>query len=222
MAKSTAGTAKQAHSPTGVGSQNSIQHSFDAPNPLCAASCIFSNNYGTCYAQCTGTDQSSQSNPGNAYPGGTYGTTSTDVSGSKPVVTPGTNKTTTSGPATSPTGVPQTGGNYGTSSTSGTPTSTPGAGVIAPPFGTVSWQDFGIRAGLVVGGSILIIVGVIKIFSGQPVIQNVPGTTLPRRAATPPVVERRSFVETRPVGNPPPNPSVRTRPNVTAAAAGAP
>lgn len=197
MAKSTASTVKQTHSPTGVGSQNSTPHSFTIPNVGCAASCVFSNNYNTCYNQCANPPAS---NPGSAYPPGSYGVQPIDVSGSKPVVSPGTNKTTTSGTAVSPTGVPQTGGDYGTTSTSGTPTST-----AAPtsPFGTASWQDFGIRAGLVVGGSILIIVGVIKIFSNQPVIQNVPGT-LPRRPSTPPkpIVTRRSFVETREVGKP--------------------
>ncbi len=189
------------------------------PNGVCAAQCILDiTNYGACYNACISNQPSVVVLPGG---GSANPVSSTNVSSSKPVVTPGTNKTTTSGPATLPTGVPQTGGNYGTASTSGTPTSTPGAGVIAPPFGTVSWQDFGIRTGLVIGGSILVIIGVIKIFSGQPVMQNAPGTVLPRRPSAPPrpIVERRSFVETRQVSNPP---TVNKTPNVSAAAAGEP
>lgn len=201
------------HTATGLGNQNAIQHNFAPPNGVCAAQCVLDIfNYGACYNACVNNQPSVVVTTGG---GSANPVTSTDVSSSKPVVSPGTNRTTTSGTGVEPTGVPQTGGNFGTTSTSGTPTSTAAS---TSPFGTASWQDFGIRAGLVVGGSILIIVGVIKIFSGQPVIQSVPGT-LPRRAPTPPVVERRSFVETRDISRPP---TVNKTPNVAAAAAGAP
>jgi hypothetical protein len=113
---------------------------------------------------------------------------------------------------------PPAGFNLPGSSTSGTG-STTGTGATGTT-GTGTWQDIGIRAGLVLGGGILVIVGTIKIFSGQPV--NVPGT-LRRRPGGPsgtPAVQRRSYVETRDVGEPPENVTVRTTPDLAAAAAG--
>jgi hypothetical protein len=107
-------------------------------------------------------------------------------------------------------------GNVGTPSSTST-TGTPSNGTATTG---INWQDIGIRIGLVVGGSILVIVGIIRIFTGQPV--QAPGT-LSRRRPTPtppPQMQSRSYVETRQVGNPPANPTVRTRPNVAAAAAG--
>lgn len=184
---------------------------FQFPNVICAAQCLGSNNYSTCYNQCVNPPAS---NPGSAYPPGSYGVQPIDVSGSKPVVSTSTGKPTTSGSATQ--------GTQPANQTYPSAAATSPTGVASSLLANVNWQDIGIRAGLVLGGSILIIVGVIKIFSGQPV--NVPGQLARRRPtpSPPPAVQSRSFVETRQVGSPPPNPTVRTRPNVVAAAAGEP
>jgi hypothetical protein len=197
--------------PKTVGSQHSATvPEFTFPNIGCAASCLGSNNYSTCYNQCVNPPAS---NPSSAIPAGSYGVTTVQGNQS-PVVTPGTNKNTTSGPATTGTGTgTNTANQTYPSSAASSPTSL---------LANVNWQDVGIRAGLVIAGMILIIVGVIKLFSGQPV--QVPGTLARRRPkpTPPPSMQTRSFVETRQVGSPPANATVRTTPNTAAAAAGAP
>jgi hypothetical protein len=104
------------------------------------------------------------------------------------------------------------GGTTGTTGNTGTAGTTAATGI--------NWSDIGIRIGLVVGGAILVLVGITKIFSGQPV--NVPGTLARRRPTPtpPPQMQTRSYVETRQVGSTPANPTVRNRPDLAAAAAG--
>lgn len=193
MAKSTANTPT--HSAKGVGSQNSTQHSFDFPNPICALQCtgdLF--NYSACYNQCINPPTVVQ-NPGT---GSANPAPATNLGGN-PVVDPKTGKPTTSGPATQG------------SQPSNQPYPTP-SGLPQSPTGTpINWQDVGIRAGLVIGGSILIIVGIIKIF-GSPAERVVSSMNQPmsnpqlaRRPSTPPqpIVTKRSYVETRKVNEPP-------------------
>lgn len=184
---------------------------FTFPNIGCAAQCLGNiAGYSACYNNCV--NSSSSGSPAVVSTGGGGSvSTPTIIQGNKsPVVTPGTNQNTTSGAATTGTGT-------GTNTANQTYPSS-----AASALSNVNWSDIGIRAGLVLGGSILIIIGIVKIFSGQPV--NVPGTLQRRRPtpSPPPMMQSRSFVETRPVGSPPPNPTVRTTPNTAAAAAGAP
>lgn len=206
----TATTAKTSNQKAVQAASTATQHSatlpgFSFPNPGCAAQCLGDLfNYSNCYNSCV--------NPASIVSVAGSGSTSsvTPITGSSnPIVNPVTGQTITSG-----TGV------QGTQPANQTYPSSAATGTNA--LANVNWQDIGIRAGLVLGGSILVIVGIVKIFSGQPV--TVPGQLARRRPTPtpPPVMQSRSFVETRPVSNPPPNPTVRTTPNVTAAAAGAP
>lgn len=188
MAKSTASTAS--HSATGVGSQNSTPHSFQMPNGVCAAQCILDiTNYGACYSSCVNNQPSIVSTGG----GSVNPITPVNVSGSKPVVDPSTGKPTTSGTAV-----------QGNSPANQTYPSS--GGIQNAGLTNINWQDVGIRAGLVIGGSILIIVGLIKLFGAEKIVaqvnQPMSNPTLPRRPSEPPkpIVTRRTIVETKPSG----------------------
>lgn len=210
--------------------QNAVAHSFAPPNVGCAAQCVLDFvNYNACYNACVNPIAVVQTGGG----GSAYTPSVTDISGSKPVVDPKTGKTITSGTGVEPSSPPQNNSGFGTSSSSGQITSTPGS--TSPIAGTqlanVNWQDVGIRAGLVIGGSILVIVGVVKLFGGEKIVaqmnQPMNNSALPRRndeglGSSVVTGRKRTFVETRTVGAKPENITVRQKPDVVASAAGAP
>jgi hypothetical protein len=212
MASTATASHQAAVKAASTASQNSANvPEFTFPNLGCAAQCLGNiAGYSACYNNCVNSSSSGSASIVQTGGGGSV-STPTIIQGNKsPVVTPGTNSNTTSGAATTGSG---TANQTYPSSAASSPTAA---------LSNVNWSDIGIRAGLILGGGILVIIGVVKLFSGQPV--TAPGMLARRRPAPtpPPVYQPRSFVETREVGNPPPNPTVRTRPNVTAAAAGAP
>lgn len=144
------------------------------PNPLCAAQCVLQlNNYSACYNACNAGPVAVQVPP----------------SVSTPTVIPFSPSSQVSGPSGGSQTYPSTGGS--STSTSGSSASTtPGTFTVAQtpfgpitatnPFATVNWQDIGIRTALFIGGAILVILGIVKLFTREPV--PIPGT-LKRRGA---------------------------------------